>query len=309
MDFILGFFPLILVLFAFMAFKLSVKVVATREKYVIERLGKFSCVLEPGIHFLIPFVDGVRCTHDMREHVIDIPPQKCTTSDNLEVNVDGVVYLKVLDPYKATYGHFNYIQAVVNLAQTTMRSQMGRITLDKSFSEREKINDAVVEEIDKASEPWGVKVLRYEIQNITPRENMIQTMEKQMEAERNKRAEICLSEGQRKSVINLSEGEQKSKILVSEAEKEYKTKIALGKAKEMTLVAEATADGLKRIAQAVQQPGGESAVRIKLIQSFMKDLGLILRKSTVLMVPENSSSLASMAESMKHFLSESKEKR
>ena len=232
----------------------------------------------------------------MREQVLDVPSQTCITKDNIEVAVDGLVYIKVMDAYKASYGISNYQAAAINLAQTTMRSEVGKITLDDTFSEREKMNENIVREIDKAAEPWGIKVLRYEIKNIRPSNEIVDTMEKQMEAEREKRAEITNSEGFRQARINESEGERTSQVLISEANRQKRINEAQGKAKEIELVANATANGIKRIAEAMQRPGGELAVKTKLVEQYIDEFGRIIENSNISVLPTETANLKTFFE-------------
>ena len=261
------------------------RVVPMRVLAVKERLGKFKGVLMPGLHFIVPFIDRIAYMHDSREQVIDIPKQRCITRDNVEVDVDGVVYLKVADAQKASYGITNYHAAVISLAQTTMRSEIGKLNLDDTFREREKVNDKIVQEIDKASEPWGIKFIRYEIRTIEPSANMLNTMEKQMEAERQKRADITLAQGEKQARINVSEGEKQAAINVSEGEKQKRINEADGRGAEIRLVADATARGLRRIAEAIGKPGGASAVKMRIIEQFLDEFGKVLAHSKVSVVP------------------------
>ena len=272
------------------------KIVEMREEVIQERLGKYKKTLKPGFHFLIPFIDRAAYTQEMREQVIDVPSQTCITKDNIEVEVDGLVYVKVMDSYKASYGIGDYKLASINLAQTTMRSEIGKITLDDTFSEREQMNENIVREIDKASDPWGIKVMRYEIRNIRPSDNLINTLEKQMEAEREKRAEITESTGTRDYKINESEGERQSAILISEANRQKRINEAKGQAKEIELVAAATAKGIKRVAQAIAKPGGDLAVKTKLIEQFIDQLGTVIDKSNVSVLPTETANLKTFFE-------------
>ena len=271
-------------------------IVEMREEVIQERLGKFKKNLKPGFHFLVPFVDRPAYRREMREQVLDVPSQTCITKDNIEVAVDGLVYIKVMDAHKASYGINNYQAAAINLAQTTMRSEVGKITLDDTFSERETMNENIVREIDKAAGPWGIKVLRYEIKNIRPSNEIVDTMEKQMEAEREKRAEITHSEGFRQARINESEGEQRSQILVSEGARQRRINEAKGKAKEIELIASATANGIQRIAEAMQKPGGELAVRTKLVEQYIEQFGSILKNSNVSVLPTETANLKTFFE-------------
>jgi regulator of protease activity HflC (stomatin/prohibitin superfamily) len=281
------FATLITILFLFFLFILwkMFIVVPMREAVIKTRLGTFAGVLTPGLHFLVPFVDKIAYRHEMREQVLDIPPQFCITKDNVQVEVDGLVYLKVMDPAKASYGISDYRLATISLAQTTMRSEIGKLTLDDTFSEREKVNDSIVREIDKASEPWGIKMIRYEIRNIVPSKNMQDTMEKQMEAERNKRAEITMAEGKKQSRINLSEGERQEAINLSEGEKQRRINEAQGRAQEIQLLADATAMGISRIAEAIRKPGGTQAIKMRIIEQFLNEFGMIVQKANVSVVP------------------------
>ncbi len=271
-------------------------IVEFREEVIQERLGKFKKNLKPGFHFLVPFVDRPAYRREMREQVLDVPSQTCITKDNIEVAVDGLVYIKVMDAYKASYGISNYQAAAVNLAQTTMRSEVGKITLDDTFSEREQMNENIVREIDKAADPWGIKVLRYEIKNIRPSNLIVDTMEKQMEAEREKRAEIVHSEGYRQARINESEGEQQSKVLLSEAERQRRINVAKGKAKEIELVATATAKGINRISEAIARPGGKLAVKTKLVEQYIEEFGNIVKNSNISVLPTETANLKTFFE-------------
>lgn len=287
---------LILVALGVFLFTKVFKIVEMREEIIKERLGKYNKTLKPGFHFLIPFVDRPAYQQEMREQVIDVPSQTCITKDNIEVEVDGLVYVKVMDSYKASYGIGDYRMAAINLAQTTMRSEIGKITLDDTFSEREKMNENIVEEIDKASDPWGIKVMRYEIRNIRPSDNLINTLEKQMEAEREKRAEITESTGTRDYKINESEGEKQGAILHSEAQRQKRINEAKGKAREIELIATATAKGLKRVSSAIAKPGGDLAVKTKLIEQFVGQLGEVMEKSNVSVLPVETANLKTFFE-------------
>ena len=271
-------------------------IVTMREEVVLERLGKYKATLEPGFHFLIPFIDRAAYRQEMREQVLDVPPQRCITRDNIEVEVDGLVYLKVMDAYKASYGINDYKVASVNLAQTTMRSEVGKITLDDTFSEREAMNENIVREIDKASDPWGIKVMRYEIKDIEPSEDVVLTMEQQMEAERDKRAEITESSGDRDARINISEGNRREAILKSEGKKQKRINEAKGQAREVELLASATARGTERIAEAIAQPGGSLAVKARLLEQYIDDLGQILDEADVSVLPVETANLKTFFE-------------
>ena len=271
-------------------------IVEMREKVIVERFGKYHDTLEPGFHFIIPFVDRVAYRHETREQVLDVPHQKCITKDNIEVEVDGIVYLKVMDAYKASYGINDYRLAAVNLAQTTMRSEVGKITLDDTFSERDAMNEAIVEELDKASDPWGVKVMRYELKDIQPSQDIVLTMEQQMEAERDKRAEITKSSGERDAQINTSEGEREASILVSEGRRQQRINEAEGEARETALLAKASANGIERVADAISQPGGSLAVKMRLTEQFIDRLGTVVDGADVSVLPMEAANLKSFFE-------------
>lgn len=271
-------------------------IVEFREEVIQERLGKYKKTLAPGFHFMIPFIDRAAYRQEMREQVIDVPSQTCITKDNIEVAVDGLIYIKVMDSYRASYGISNYVAAAVNLAQTTMRSEIGRITLDDTFSERDMMNENIVNEIDKASDPWGIKVMRYEIRNITPSNAIVDTMEKQMEAEREKRAEIVNSEGFREARINESKGERESQILISEAQRQRRINEAKGRAREIELVATATANGISRVAEAIEKPGGDVAVKTKLVEQYIDQFGKIIKNTNVSVLPTETANLKTFFE-------------
>lgn len=273
-------------------------VVQQRHAYVKERLGKFAGVLPPGFHFLIPFVDRIAYRHEMREQVRDVPSQVCITRDNIQVEVDGLVYLQVMDAQRASYGIEDYLLASENLAQTTMRSEIGKLTLHESFSERDKLNENIVREVDKASDPWGIKVLRYELRNITPSPQVVHTLEKQMEAEREKRAEVTLADAEKQSTIEASEGQRQSAINRSQGERQRRINLATGKAKEIELLAEATAYGIRRVAQAMQRPGGDAAVRMHVLEEFIDQFGQILQESNVSVVPRELANIQGIFEGM-----------
>ncbi len=260
-------------------------VVPQRQATVQERLGKFAGVLEPGFHFLIPFVDRIRYRHEMREQVLDVPSQICITKDNIQVEVDGLVYLRVIDARRASYGIGNYRVASINLCQTTMRSEVGKLELGQIFSEREQLNTNIVREVDKASDPWGIKVLRYEIKNITPSAQVVHTLEKQMEAERSKRAEVTLATAEKESTIKLSEGERQADINLSQGERQRRINLAQGRAREIELLSEATAYSIRRVAEAIGKPGGSDAVKMQIVEQFIDELGGILGDANVSVVP------------------------
>ncbi|MEE8584274.1 MAG: SPFH domain-containing protein [Acidobacteriota bacterium] len=276
----------------------TVVVVPMRLAMLVERLGKFRTVLKPGLHILIPFFDRIAYRQETREQVLDIPSQSCITKDNIQVEVDGLVYLKVMDPKRASYGIGDYLVASVNLAQTTMRAEVGRLALDQTFSEREKLNDTIVKEIDKASDAWGIKVLRYEIMNITPSRGVIHTLETQMEAEREKRAEITLAQAQKDFMVNISQGERQEAINISEGEKQKRINLAQGRAREISILAEATSQGIQLVAGAISGPGGRTAVRMRLTESFLEELGKILGSCDISVLPADLAHLKSLLEGL-----------
>jgi regulator of protease activity HflC (stomatin/prohibitin superfamily) len=270
-------------------------VVPQQSAYIVEFLGKYSRTLQAGFHILVPFMERIAYRHSLKEAAIDIPEQICITRDNVQVGIDGVLYLQVLDPARASYGIANYGFAISQLAQTTLRSEIGKIELDRTFEERSRINVNVVSELDKASEPWGVKVLRYEIRNINPPRDVIQAMEKQMRAEREKRAVILTSEGDRDAKINQAEGEKQRVIKESEAQRQKQINEAQGEAEAILAVAIATADGLGRVAQAVSAPGGHEAMQLRVAEEYIKQFGhLADEASSTLIVPANLSDISSM---------------
>lgn len=266
-------------------------VVPMRQSCVLERFGNFRRVLAPGFHFLVPLLDKIAYRHEMREQVLDIPAQSCITKDNIQVAVDGLVYLKVMDAQKASYGIGDYRLASINLAQTTMRSEIGKLTLGDTFHERDRLNESIVREIDKASDPWGIKVLRYEIRNISPSKHVVHTLEKQMEAEREKRAEITLATAEKESKILISEGHRQEAINISEGEKQKRINEAIGRAKEIEILAEASAEGLQRVARAIQKPGGEYAVKMRLVEDFIGRMGEVMNGANISVLPADLANL------------------
>lgn len=262
-------------------------VVPMRQSCVLERFGNFRRVLEPGFHVVVPFLDKVAYRHEIREQVFDIPAQSCITRDNIQVAVDGLVYLKVMDAKRASYGIGDYQMASVNLAQTTMRSEIGKLTLGDTFYERDKLNESIVREIDKASDPWGIKVMRYEIKNIEPSAQVVHTLEKQMEAEREKRADITLATAGKESKILISEGHRQEAINISEGEKQKRINEAKGRASEIEILAEASAEGLQHVARAIKQPGGDYAVKMRLVEDFIGRTGEVMKNADVSVLPSD----------------------
>ncbi len=283
-----------ILLFLAIAFFKSIRVVPQRMAYVVERLGKYSRTLEAGLHVLVPFIDRVAYMHTLKEQAVDVAPQSCITKDNVSVEVDGILYLQVIDPKKASYGISEYLYASMQLAQTTMRSVMGKLELDKTFEEREAINREIVEAVDKASDPWGVKVTRYEVKNILPPASIKEAMEKQMKAEREKRALIAQSEGERQAKINRAEGDKQQAIAQSEGEKQRRINVADGQAYEIQRVAEATCEGLKRIATAINEKGGIEAVNLRIAEQYVREFGNLAKANNSIIVPASVSDVAGM---------------
>ena len=269
-------------------------VVPQQSAYVVERLGRYHEVLAAGFHILLPFLDVIRYRHSLKETAVDIPEQVCITRDNVQVGVDGVLYLKVMEPKRASYGVANYLFAITQLAQTTLRSEMGKIDLDRTFEERTHINSQVVAEVDEASDPWGIKVLRYEIKNISPPHDVLAAMEKQMRAEREKRAVVLTSEGERDAMINNAEGKKQEVIKSSEANRQQQINEAEGEAQAILAVATATAEGIQRIARAVQVPGGAEAVQLRVAESYIERFGELAKETNTILLPANVADVASM---------------
>jgi regulator of protease activity HflC (stomatin/prohibitin superfamily) len=269
-------------------------VVPQQKAFIVEYLGKYSRTLQAGFHILIPFVETIAYRHSLKEQAIEIPEQTCITKDNVQVGVDGVLYLRILDAQRASYGITDYTFAIIQLAQTTLRSEIGKIDLDRTFEERGTINGRVVVELDKASEPWGVKVLRYEIKNINPPHDVLSAMEKQMRAEREKRAVVLTSEGERDAKINQAEGDKQRVIKASEAAKQQQINVAQGQAEAILAVATATAEGLRQVAIALRTEGGHEAMQLRVAEAYVAQFGQLAQQSTTLVVPANLTDLASM---------------
>lgn len=283
----------IVLLVVVVLFKTAV-IVPQQSAYVIERLGRYSRTLQAGFHILLPFLDTIAYKHTLKEQAIDISEQLCITRDNVQVGVDGVLYLQVLEPRQASYGITNYQFAISQLAQTTLRSEVGKIDLDRTFEERSSINRLIVNELDQASAPWGVKVLRYEIRNINPPTDVLNAMEKQMRAEREKRAVILSSEGERDAKINEAEGEKQRVIKESEATRTQQINEAQGEAEAILAVATASAEGITRIGQSVSGEGGMDAMRLRVAEQYIAQFGQIAKEGNTLVVPANLSDLSSM---------------
>lgn len=280
----------------------TARVVPQRQAFVVERLGKYRKTLEAGFHILIPFFDRIAYKHSLKEVAVDVPSQMCITKDNIAIEVDGVLYMQVLEAKAASYGIENYYFASSQLAQTTLRSEIGKIELDRTFEERDTINAQVILALDKASEPWGLKITRYEIANIKPPQSVQDALEKQMRAERERRAQIALSEGQRESQINVAEGQKQDTIKASEAMKLSQINEAEGKAREIELLATATADGIRQIALAIESPGGQAAVNLRVAEQYVKEFGNLAKAGNTLIVPQNLSDIGGTVASLSKIL-------
>ena len=265
----------------------GVRIVPQQHAWVLERLGKFHGTLQPGFNIIVPFIDRIGYKHVLKEVPLDVPEQVCITKDNTQLTVDGILYFQVTDPMRASYGASNYVVAITQLAQTTLRSVIGRMELDKTFEERDSINSAVVQALDEAALNWGVKVLRYEIKDLTPPAEILRSMQAQITAEREKRALIAASEGRRQEQINIATGERESAIAKSEGEKQADINKAQGEAAAITAVADATADAIRKIASAIQQPGGEQAVQLKVAERAVDAFAQLAQKNNTLIVPSN----------------------
>ena len=294
------------ILFLLLAVLSTFKVVPQRSVYIIERLGKFNRALEAGFHILIPFIDKVAYKQNLKEQALDVASQICITKDNIAVEVDGVLYLQVIDPQKASYGIDNYKFAVIQISQTTMRSVIGKMELDKTFEERETVNATIVEAVDRASGPWGIKVSRYEVKNISPPQSIKDAMEKQMRAEREKRALIAESEGDKQAKINRAEGEKQQTIALSEGEKQRRINEASGKASEIKMVAVATAKGIREIAQSINEEGGLSAVNLRIAEQYLTEFGKLAQTNNTMIVPADLSDIAGVISSVTSVVNKTK---
>ena len=285
---------IVILVLALLLVWMTIKVVPQQTAFIVERLGKFHGVLQPGINWVIPFLDRVAYKHSLKEKAIDIPEQICITRDNVQVRVDGVLFLQVIDPQRASYGIGDYIFGVTQLAQTTMRSEMGKIDLDKTFEERTTVNQAVVHAIDEAAIGWGVKMLRYEIKNITPPQSVLHAMEKQMQAERERRALILQSDGEKMAAVNAAEGQKQKVVLESEALKTRQINEAEGQAEAIKSVAEATAEGIRVVAAAIQEKGGMDAVQLKVAEQLVQQFGNLAKSTNTMILPANFGDMSSM---------------
>ena len=281
-----------LIIFALVVFFKTIRIVPQKTAFIVERLGKYKGSLEAGFHVLTPFIDKVAYKHSLKEQAVDVPSQTCITKDNIAVEVDGILYMQVVDPKNASYGINNYMFAATQLAQTTMRSVIGKLELDKTFEERDAMNSSIVDAVDKASDPWGVKVTRYEVKNIVPPQSIKEAMEKQMRAEREKRALILESEGDKQAKINRAEGDRQEMIARSEGEKQKRINEAEGRAAEIKLVAGATAEGLRQVAQAIIERGGSEAVNLRIAEQYIREFGNLAQTNNTMIVPTNLTDLA-----------------
>lgn len=269
----------------------TAKVVPQRSACVVERLGKYARTLDAGFHLLIPFIERVAYRHSMKEIAVDVPSQTCITKDNIAVEIDGVLYMQVLDAKSASYGIEDYRYASIQLAQTTLRSEIGKLELDRTFEEREMINAHIIDAVDRASEPWGLKITRYEISNINPPQSVKDALEKQMRAERERRAVVARSEGERQAKINMAEGYKQHAIMLSEAKQQQQINEAQGKAQEIALLAQATAEGIRRVAGALQTPGGQEAMNLRIAEQCVNQFGNLAKATNTMILPANLSDL------------------
>jgi regulator of protease activity HflC (stomatin/prohibitin superfamily) len=297
-----------LFIFAFVILAKSIRVVPQRSAFIVERLGKYKKTLTAGFHLLVPLADRVAYKHTLKEQALDVASQTCITKDNISVEVDGILYLQVMDPMKSSYGIDDYRFASTQLAQTTMRSIIGRMELDKTFEERETINVSIVEAVDKASDPWGVKVTRYEVKNITPPQSINDAMEKQMRAEREKRALIAESEGDRQAKINRADGDRQELIARSEGEKQRRINEAEGRAAEIEKVAVATAVGLKKIALAINEKGGADAVNLRIAEQYIGEFGNLAKENNTMILPSNLTDIGGLVATIGKVLDDTKSK-
>jgi regulator of protease activity HflC (stomatin/prohibitin superfamily) len=302
-------FAYILLVIVIIGVLMAVKVVPQQSAYVLERLGKFHSVLQPGISFIIPFFDRIAYKHTLKEKALDIPEQICITRDNVQVRMDGVIFIQVVDPKKASYGINDYHFAVSQLAQTTMRSEIGKLDLDRTFEERMAINRAVVQAIDEAAISWGVKVLRYEIKNITPPQSVLSAMEKQMQAERERRAVILQSDGEKQALINVAEGHKQKVVLESEAIRARQINEAEGEAAALLSVAEATAQSIRLVAEAINTQGGMDAVQLKVAENLVEQFGKLAKTNNTLILPANFADMGSLIASAMSVVKSENEKR
>jgi regulator of protease activity HflC (stomatin/prohibitin superfamily) len=297
--------PIGIVILVIIALAKTAQIVPQRKAFVVERLGKYSRTLEAGFHVLIPFLDRIAYKHSLKEVALDVPSQMCITQDNIAIEIDGVLYLQVLNAKKASYGIENYLYASTQLAQTTLRSEIGKLELDRTFEERDAINANIIEALDKAADPWGLKITRYEIANIAPPQSVRDALEKQMRAERERRAVIAESEGEREAKINVAEGEKQEVIKQSEAFRDKQVNEAEGKAKEIEMLATATAEGIRKIAEAIESPGGSQAVNLRVAEQYVDQFGNLAKANNTLIIPNNLSDVGGMVAGLAKILDKS----
>jgi regulator of protease activity HflC (stomatin/prohibitin superfamily) len=287
MEFGIGSVSLIIFILAVIFVVKTVNVVPQQHAWVVERLGKYNTTLGPGLHIVVPFIDRIAYKHMLKEIPLDVPPQVCITKDNTQLQVDGILYFQVTDPMRASYGSSNYIAAITQLAQTTLRSVIGKMELDKTFEERDHINTTIVNAIDESAANWGVKVLRYEIKDLTPPKEILHAMQAQITAEREKRALIAASEGRKQEQINIASGEREAAIAKSEGEKQASINRAQGQAAAILAIAEASAEALRKTAAAIQEPGGSDAVNLKVAEQYVNAFAQLAKTNNSIIVPAN----------------------
>jgi regulator of protease activity HflC (stomatin/prohibitin superfamily) len=293
----LGFFSVvtlvILVVAVIFVFK-TVYVVPQQHAWIVERLGKYHATMGPGLHIVVPFIDRLAYRHELKEIPLDVPPQVCITKDNTQLQVDGILYFQVTDPMRASYGSSNYIAAITQLAQTTLRSVIGKMELDKTFEERDHINTTIVNAIDESAANWGVKVLRYEIKDLTPPKEILHAMQAQITAEREKRALIAASEGRKQEQINIASGEREASIARSEGEKQASINMAEGQAAAILAIAQASAEAIRKTASAIREPGGSDAVNLKVAEQYVNAFASLANKNNSIIVPANLSDMSGL---------------
>lgn len=294
MEFSFGTVSLIVFILAIVFVIKTINVVPQQHALVVERLGKFHTILEPGLHMVIPFIDRIAYKHMLKEVPLEVPPQVCITKDNTQLSVDGILYFQVTDPKRASYGSSNYVAAITQLAQTTLRSVIGKMELDKTFEERDHINTAIVNAIDESAANWGVKVLRYEIKDLTPPKEILHAMQAQITAEREKRALIAASEGRKQEQINIATGEREASIAKSEGEKQASINRAQGQAAAILAIAEASAEALRKTASAIREPGGADAVNLKVAEQYVAAFSNLAKTNNSIIVPANLSDIGSL---------------
>ncbi|MBV8666174.1 MAG: paraslipin [Burkholderiaceae bacterium] len=294
MEFGISGVTFIILLFAVVFIVKTINVVPQQHAWVVERLGKYHATLPPGLNIVLPFIDRIAYKHVLKEIPLDVPPQVCITRDNTQLQVDGILYFQVTDPMRASYGSSNYIAAITQLAQTTLRSVIGKMELDKTFEERDHINTSIVSAIDESASNWGVKVLRYEIKDLTPPKEILHAMQAQITAEREKRALIAASEGRKQEQINIASGEREAAIAKSEGEKQASINRAQGQAAAILAIAEASAEAIRKTAAAIREPGGSDAVSLKVAEQYVSAFGQLARTNNSIIVPANLSDMSSL---------------